>query len=136
LIETVDSLKLAKKLNTAIESNGRSNLDIYIQVHTSTEETKSGITPDELPELVAAVVTSCRKLSIKGIMTIGEAGDVTCFDKLVACRNDVAGILNVDPQALVLSMGMSDDFGEAIERGSTSVRVGTSIFGERDYSKK
>jgi uncharacterized pyridoxal phosphate-containing UPF0001 family protein len=156
IVETVDSLKLAKKLNTAIEQLPRDSLDIYIQVHTSNEETKSGVPPEELPELVAAIVSECKHISIKGVMTIGEPNNLNCFDILVNCRYEllqyylfnykyynniftrstVADALKVDPKSLALSMGMSGDFVEAIERGSTSVRVGSSLFGERDYSKK
>jgi uncharacterized pyridoxal phosphate-containing UPF0001 family protein len=61
---------------------------------------------------------------------------MTCFDRLVECRNDLAAHLNVAPETFTLSMGMSGDFEEAIVRGATSVRVGSTIFGARDYSKK
>lgn len=69
-------------------------------------------------------------------MTIGAPGDMSCFDKLVEARKLVATAAGVEPETLELSMGMSGDFEEAISRGSTNVRVGSSIFGERDYSKK
>jgi PLP dependent protein len=66
-------------------------------------------------------------------MTIGAPDDFTCFDKLVLAREHVAAALSVEPSTLALSMGMSGDYEEAIERGSTNVRVGSTIFGARDY---
>lgn len=85
IIETVDSLKLARKLNTALEAIPK-ELDIYIQIDTSNEDTKSGISPEELPELLQAIKTSCNRLRVRGVMTIGAPNDSSCFDKLVACR--------------------------------------------------
>lgn len=133
VLETVDSLKLALKLHNACVSANRSTLNIFLQVHTSDEETKSGVSPDELGSLVAAITTECPKLHIKGLMTIGAPNDYTCFEKLVACRKHAAEILSVPEDSLELSMGMSGDFPEAIERGATSVRVGSTIFGARIY---
>lgn len=69
-------------------------------------------------------------------MTIGALGDMECFDRLSACRDAVAAGLGVEPQTLELSMGMSGDFEEAIRKGSTNVRVGSTIFGARFYPKK
>ena len=135
IVETVDSLKLAKKLHSACESVGRDVLRIYIQVDTSNEDTKSGVSPEELEILVRSIVTECPMLKIAGLMTIGAPGDLTCFDKLAASRESVAHILGVEVSSLELSMGMSGDFAEAIARGATSVRVGSIIFGERAYSK-
>lgn len=79
---------------------------------------------------------SCPALELKGLMTIGAAGDMDCFDKLAACRETLAAGLGIEPQALELSMGMSGDFEEAIRRGSTNVRVGSTIFGARNYPNK
>lgn len=69
-------------------------------------------------------------------MTIGALGDMECFDRLSACRDAVAAGIGVEPQTLELSMGMSGDFEEAIRKGSTNVRVGSTIFGARFYPKK
>ena len=137
LLETVVSLKLAKKLNTALEALKRDSLDVYLQVHTSSEVTKAGVSPSELPDLVTSILQECPLLKIKGVMTIGEEGNSSCFDSLFSCRERVAEILGLSsPDSLALSMGMSDDFEEAIAKGSTSVRVGSSIFGARDYSQQ
>lgn len=69
-------------------------------------------------------------------MTIGALGDMDCFDRLRACRDALAAGLELEPQALELSMGMSGDYEEAIRRGSTNVRVGSTIFGARYYPNK
>ena len=71
---------------------------------------------------------------LDGLMTIGAPGDFSCFDALVRCREEVADALGVEVDSLDLSMGMSGDYESAIERGATSVRVGSTIFGARDYS--
>ena len=137
-VETVDTMKLANKLNSACEAAQRSEkLKVYIQVDTSGEDSKSGVTPgDELLELVDSIKSKCTSLEIKGLMTIGAPGDLSCFDKLVKCREDVAAHWAIPTDSLQLSMGMSGDYLEAIERGSTSVRVGSTIFGARDYSAR
>lgn len=135
VVETVDSIKLANKLHNACEVRS-SPLKVYIQVDTSGEETKSGVTEDEMVELADAIVKNCPRLQLKGVMTIGAPNDFTCFDKLVAARARLANTLGVDVATLELSMGMSGDFEEAIARGATSVRVGSSIFGPRLYPNK
>lgn len=133
VVESVDSLKLAKKLNNACENVGRS-LNIYIQINTSSEDTKSGVMPSGACELAQSIASSCPRLSIAGLMTIGAPGDESCFDTLVTCRHDVSQVLDVEENSLELSMGMSGDFETAILKGSSSVRIGSSIFGARDYS--
>lgn len=136
VLETIDSEKLASKLQNACESNGREELAVFIQVDTSGEETKSGVSEEELLPLVSFIASQCPRLRIKGLMTIGAPNDFTCFDKLVHHRKVVAAHMQVGEDALELSMGMSGDFEEAIARGATSVRVGSTIFGERIYPKK
>ncbi|KAL7533388.1 hypothetical protein ACHAWF_004475 [Thalassiosira exigua] len=139
-IETVSTLKLAGKLNRAVEalnegSEEKKKLGIYIQVNTSGEESKSGVSPGgDVIDLVKQISEECPWLSVDGLMTIGAPGDNTCFDTLVQCRDELATALGRDPNGLDLSMGMSGDFEVAIARGATSIRVGSTIFGERDYS--
>ena len=135
VVETIDSLKLAKKLNTACETAERASLDIYIQVDTSNEDTKSGVPPAEAIGLIQAIQSECSRLRVSGLMTIGAPGDISCFDRLVETRLEVTSALGVAPESLALSMGMSGDFEEAIARGATSIRVGSTIFGERIYPK-
>jgi len=148
-VETVGTMKLANKLNNAVDSwkgeqKGESEgegegdkLGIYIQVNTSGEESKSGVMGGkECTELVRNIMDSCPHLRIDGLMTIGAPGDYSCFDALAELRKDVAEVLAVDVDSLQLSMGMSGDYPEAIKRGATSIRVGSTIFGARDYSNK
>jgi len=106
-----------------------------LQVDTSDEDTKSGVDVDEAPSLALHIKANCPGLRLAGVMTIGAPGDLTCFDKLVEARLAVAAAVGVDADSLELSMGMSGDFEEAISKGSTNVRVGSSIFGERIYKK-
>jgi len=136
-VETVDSLKLATRLDSALRALERPEpLAVLVQVNTSPwEGTKGGVLAEEAAELAAAVAADCKSLRVAGLMTIGAAGDTGCFAALAACREAVAARLAVPPESLELSMGMSGDFEEAARSGSTSVRVGSSIFGARDYSK-
>lgn len=137
LLETVDSIKLADKLN-----NARSNMEeaqplpIYVQINTSGEESKSGVlfSGDIIP-IFQHIKDNCPFLIISGLMTIGETGNAECFARLVECRSAAAAVLGVQSSQLELSMGMSGDFEEAIMAGSTSVRVGSTIFGARSYPK-
>jgi pyridoxal phosphate enzyme (YggS family) len=143
-VETVSSLKLAIKLNKAMESLELDDdddnirlLDIFIQVNTSGEESKSGVTPNApVVAICQEILDHCPRLKIKGLMTIGAPGDLECFDTLVSCKEQVMNALAADFDSLELSMGMSGDYEQAIARGATNVRVGSTIFGERDYSSK
>eukprot|EP00527_Entomoneis_sp_CCMP2396_P003973 CAMPEP_0198149120 /NCGR_PEP_ID=MMETSP1443-20131203/45140_1 /TAXON_ID=186043 /ORGANISM="Entomoneis sp., Strain CCMP2396" /LENGTH=353 /DNA_ID=CAMNT_0043814049 /DNA_START=69 /DNA_END=1130 /DNA_ORIENTATION=- len=156
VLETVSSLKLARKLQNAIETSGSGSNDnkklrIFVQVNTSGEDSKSGVSSsvdgdinarDEVVELCKAIVQECPALQLQGLMTIGAPGDESCLDRLVICRNQVAAALSsssssdeqYQPPLLELSMGMSGDYEVAIRKGSTNVRVGSTIFGARDYS--
>ena len=133
VIETVDKIKLANKLNNAVPEG--QTLKIFVQVNTSGEDSKSGVEPGEpCVELCREIAESCPRLHLLGLMTIGAVGDASCFTTLVDCRTQVAEALGRDD--LELSMGMSGDFVEAIAAGATNVRVGSTIFGARDYSNK
>lgn len=142
VLETVDSVKLADKLNNARANSTEAAdevapLRIYVQINTSGEESKSGIPFDsDLQPLFEHIKENCPLLHIVGLMTIGETGNSECFHRLVECRLAAAAILNVEADALDLSMGMSGDFEEAILAGSTSVRVGSTLFGPRSYPDK
>lgn len=137
VVETVDTVKLANKLNNACESVSRDKpLRVFVQVNTSGEESKSGCTPKDCVGVVKHVTSSCKNLRFVGLMTIGRYGDTTsdCFKVLCACRDDVLKHVDLpeDTQKnFEMSMGMSGDFPLAIECGSTNIRVGSSIFGAR-----
>jgi pyridoxal phosphate enzyme (YggS family) len=136
VVETVSSLKLAKKLNNAVPDSDGTLLRIFVQVNTSGEDSKSGVEPGAAcVELCRQIVADCPKLHLQGLMTIGAPGDESCFTTLAACREEVAEALEGrDRDSLELSMGMSGDFEQAIMAGATNIRVGSTIFGARDYS--
>lgn len=145
VVETVNSEKVANKLDNAMANNfpgddGEDDkaplLDVFVQVNTSGEASKSGVSVDESVELCKHIVQNCKRLNLKGVMTIGAPGDVECLESLGKCRELVADALSLDPLGIELSMGMSGDFETAIAKGSTNVRVGSTIFGQRDYSNK
>jgi PLP dependent protein len=146
VIETISSEKLATKLNNAVaglphQDDERPLLNVMVQVNTSGEESKSGVEPEEVSDLCRFIVSNCPKLKLCGVMTIGAEDDLSCFDTLVRCRDQVVeelqsadGSAATHTSSLGVSMGMSGDFEEAIERGATSVRVGSTIFGQRNYA--
>lgn len=140
IVETVASPKLASKLNNAVSNIGsEKRLKVFVQVNTSGEDSKSGVEPgQECVDLCLHIVKDCPALELCGLMTIGAPGDAGCFDTLAKCREQasaaLAGVVDLGP--LELSMGMSGDFEEAIAAGATNVRVGSTIFGDRDYSTK
>ena len=139
MIETVHSLKAASELDKAMDSSIRrcvSPLPILVQVNTSREQSKSGVVPEECLKLVDDIVRSCAHLKFSGLMTIGnpnpDPGDQNCdFKTLAALRSAIYSEFPLYKDNLELSMGMSLDFPQAIKYGSTSVRVGSEIFGER-----
>jgi len=134
MIHSVDSVHLAREIQTQAEKLERT-IEILIQVNTSGEESKFGLEPEATIGAIEEVST-LPNLKIKGLMTIGaflpNPEDVRpCFKLL----NDLKGRVNEHKIAGVeigtLSMGMTNDYEIAIEEGSTMVRVGTAIFGER-----
>jgi PLP dependent protein len=136
-IDSVDSLKIATRLNAAAAGLGK-KLPILIEVKLSHEESKHGLDPAELPALLAAL-TSLESIIPSGLMTIppwpseiANAGEEArpYFRQLRALRDDS---LAACPTLTQLSMGMSNDFAVAIEEGSTCIRIGTAIFGKRQY---
>lgn len=135
-IDSVDSLRLAEKLNEAAERLKR-RLEVLIEINIGGEAAKSGLDPEsrELRELLDAQAR-LSNLMIRGCMTVppftdDPEGARTCFRQLRELRNHLSAHSGL-PLA-ELSMGMSHDFEVAIEEGSTCVRVGTAIFGARPY---
>lgn len=139
-VEGVDSQKLATALDNACAAVGRpSKLKVFVQVNTSGEASKFGCDPSECTALMKFIIDSCKSLELAGLMTIGKLDaepSAEWFKRLAACREAAATELKLEPQTLELSMGMSGDFELAMQHGSTNVRVGSSIFGHRDYSKE
>ncbi|XP_019865232.2 pyridoxal phosphate homeostasis protein-like [Aethina tumida] len=139
MIETVHSQKLAAQINESWPKFGSpdTKLKIFIQVNTSGEAEKSGIEPKEVCNLAKYILDDCPNLQLHGLMTIGKYGydpkdgPNPDFITLLKCRDNLCKTLSLDWKNINLSMGMSSDYEQAIEMGSTNVRVGTSIFGER-----
>ncbi len=137
MIQSVDSLHLAREIDKRA-GNAGIVMDILIEINSAMEESKSGIAGEDLYELAETIAETCGNLRIRGVMCIPPmAADPEearpyfreakrLFDGLRAMG--IAGT-RVD----MLSMGMSGDFEVAIEEGSTMVRVGSSIFGARNY---
>lgn len=135
-IHSVDSLKLAQKLSTAMLSSSKNAmLNCLIQVNVSGEKTKSGLMPDEVkPFLQEVIKQALPGLQWRGLMTIGVQGDEQqtrrAFSQLKQLQESCKAALSLSDFDQ-LSMGMSDDYCLAIEEGATMIRVGTSIFGSR-----
>ncbi len=139
MIHSVDSVRLANQIQTEAEK-ADVHMNILIQVNIAEEETKFGLDTKELTQVVEEI-SKLDRVHIKGLMTIGPMTDNReeirkVFKKLKQLSVDIQS-KNIDNVSMsVLSMGMSGDYDIAIEEGSTYVRVGTSIFGQRDYNKE
>jgi hypothetical protein len=136
-VETVDSEKLATKLDAAVAAAGRPPLRVLVQVNTSGEPSKHGVDPAAAPALAAHVAGACPHLALGGVMTIGQpdySSRPENFVCLAAVREAIAAQVGVPPDTLELSMGMSGDYEAAVEMGSTNVRVGSGVFGARVYA--
>lgn len=132
-IDAVDSLKIAQRLNSAAEALGK-KLPVLIEVKLSHEESKHGLAPEELPVLLAAVA-ELQSIEAVGLMTVPpwslDAETARPYFKELRRLRDESQ--KAHPALTQLSMGMSNDFAVAIEEGSTCVRVGTALFGKREY---
>ena len=139
LIHSVDSLRLAQAISDDAVKKGV-NVDILIEVNVGEEDSKFGLKTEETENLVREIAV-LPNVFIKGLMTIAPYTEVaednrTIFRTLKQLSVDIAS-KNIDNVSMnVLSMGMTGDYEVAIEEGATMVRVGTGIFGERDYTKK
>ena len=139
MIHSVDSLHLAKEINKRAAAIGKT-MDVLIQINSAMEESKSGIAAADLKELVEQIVDECSNVRIRGIMCIPPIAQTPednrpyfkearlLLDEMKKWNYPVERFLPTE-----LSMGMSGDFEVAVEEGSTIVRVGSSIFGARNY---
>lgn len=133
-LQTLDRMSLARKLQSKLEA-ADSQLDVLVQVNTSDEESKFGLDPEELPTFMKEVA-SLDALNVKGLMTIGLFTDDVELARPSLRRlrelSDQVKEMNLDGVEMKeLSMGMSGDLEVAIEEGSTIVRVGSAVFGDR-----
>ena len=138
LIHSVDSLRLAEEISREAVKK-QVEVNILIEVNVAQEESKFGTTVEETTELIRSIA-GLPGVHIKGLMTIAPfvedpEENRTYFQKLRQLAVDIRN-KNIDNVSMnILSMGMTGDYMVAAEEGSTIVRVGTGIFGERDYSK-
>ena len=138
LIQSVDSLRLLQAIDKEAAKQGIRQ-DILLEINVGGEESKSGFDPEELPALLPEI-GSFSNICVRGLMAIppicqkGGNND-KFFQKMFALAVDITTKKYDNVSVEILSMGMSDDYESAIRCGSTMIRVGTAIFGARDYSK-
>lgn len=140
MIHSVDSLKLAQEINKRAQQHDLT-MDILIQVNSAMEESKFGITTEETGQMIEDILNTCPNINIRGLMCIAPFEDNPedareYFAEVKKLYDEYGRIEHPRLDFKYLSMGMSNDFEVAIEEGSNLIRVGTSIFGARDYSKK
>lgn len=129
-IHTLDSAELAERLERICIEENRAELNVLIQVDLAKEATKSGVSENGLSELIG-YLRSCERLKLKGFMIIPPF-----FEDAETVRPFFKKLREIRDRLLPngeLSMGMSHDFEIAVEEGATIIRVGTAIFGEREY---
>lgn len=141
MIHSVDSVRLLEVINREAEKIGR-RIKVLLEVHVAKEDTKSGFMPEEITSLNTKLST-LNYIEICGIMGMAtNTDDQTewrrCFREIKSIANTLSPIVQRVSHSLqsehpIISMGMSDDYLVAIEEGSTMVRIGSSIFGNRDY---
>ena len=139
MIHSVDSYKLAVEIDKRAKSHGIT-MDILLQVNSAQEESKFGITTDETEKLIKDILENCENIRIRGLMCIApfaeDHEEIKVYFEEVRKQYDQFG--KIEHERLdfkYLSMGMSHDFPVAIEAGSNLVRVGSAIFGARNYNK-
>lgn len=140
LIHSIDSERLLRLVDAEARRIGR-RVDVLLQLHVAREETKFGFTPDELMALVGSgMIEELLNVRVRGVM--GMASNTDDMERVKADFKEIAdtwrqlheGHMAGDEAFDTISMGMSHDYHEAVEAGSNMVRIGTTIFGERDYS--
>lgn len=130
MVETVDSVKLATKMDQVLSGINRvSKLRVLVEVKTSNEESKSGTASDEALPIITHILQNCPYLHFSGLMTIANPADPGNSFRMLS---SLAERLRADSIPVeVISMGMSGDYPLAVQLGSTEVRIGSSIFGSR-----
>ena len=143
MIHSVDSVRLLEVINREAEKIGR-RVKVLLEVHVAKEETKSGFMPEEILSIANRLIASSPNSLYPWVEICGIMGMATNTDDQTEWRRCFREIKSIEQQLLnhseplnnsapQISMGMSDDYLVAIEEGSTMVRIGSSIFGNRDY---
>lgn len=136
MIQSVDSYHLAQEIDKRCQREEKI-IPVLVEVNTSGETSKFGCDPEKAPELVS-MISELKHLEIKGLMTIGLFTDQLnlvrpCFVTLRELAEKIRDMRSDRISMSELSMGMSSDYEVAIEEGATMVRIGTAIFGPRQY---
>lgn len=137
MIHSVDTYKLAEEINKRAANIGI-KMNILVQINPANEESKFGIDPSETFELIGEITNNLKNISVKGLMTIApyseNAEDIRLYFKQVKeIYDNISANFEFGRDFEYLSMGMSNDFKVAIEEGSNMLRIGSSIFGKRNY---
>lgn len=138
LIHSVDSLRLAEEIDVQAAKNGVDFVPILIEVNAAHEISKFGVSPDDVEQLVTEI-SELKHVRVKGLMTVAPYVDDPeenrpIFHKMKDLAVDIRN-KNIDNVSMdILSMGMTNDYEIAVEEGATLVRVGTAIFGARNYA--
>lgn len=137
MIQSVDSLKLAKEINKRAEQH-QITMNILVQVSPANEESKFGVSMEESENLVKTILETCPNVKICGLMCVAPFADdpkdvKIYFDKVKQQYDKLAQIKHENLDFCHLSMGMSHDYMEAMKSGANMVRIGSAIFGKRVY---
>ena len=140
MIHSVESLKLAREIDRRAAQHDL-GMDILIEVNTAGDEAKFGVAPEDAEELIRQILGECPHLRIRGLMTIAPYADDPeevrpYFRKTKQLFERLSMIEHPRLDFQYLSMGMSNDYGVAVEEGSTIIRVGSALFGARDYDRQ
>lgn len=140
MIHSVDSVHLAREIDRRAAQHNLV-MDILVQVNSAQEESKFGISTDETEGVIREILDTCPNICIRGLMCIAPYADNpeevgVYFREVKGLYDKFSKISHERLDFKYLSMGMSHDFEVAIREGSNLIRVGTAIFGERDYSRK
>lgn len=128
-VHTLERKIIAQRLNE--QRAGMQPLNVLIQINIDDESSKSGCKPTELPTLIEQII-NYKNLNLRGVMVIPSQQTIDAFARIKELFDAMAKRFDL-PNWDTISMGMSGDMAQAIAHGSTMVRVGTAIFGERDY---
>jgi pyridoxal phosphate enzyme, yggS family len=134
MIQSVDSVKLAQEISRLAVNNGKI-MNVLCEVNIGGEESKSGIAPENLRELIEQIA-SFEGIRVKGLMTIPPPSESDVFlGRMQELFHKMADRSISGVSMETLSMGMTNDYARAVKYGSTLVRIGTGLFGARNYQK-
>jgi pyridoxal phosphate enzyme (YggS family) len=139
MIETVDSVEVAREIDKRCAQLGKL-MPVLIEINSGREEQKAGVLPEEVEKLIKEI-SSFKNIRVMGLMTMGPSlgnpeNSRPYFKETKKIFNKIRRLNLHDVEMKYLSMGMTNSYQIAIEEGANIVRIGTSIFGERDYSRE